>query len=181
MPLELEATPGAEDANAYATVEEAEAYAAYRIGGAAFVALTDDQKIQALVTAAREIDTLEADPGFIGDRTDDDQVLAWPRSGTDFDDDQLPTSLINANIELAISYAPAFAAGFSGDVLTNNASNGNIKSETVGPLSTEYFQAGAVSATALERLPAVVQRLLTGLVVQTSADSWGSATVQRGS
>lgn len=181
MPLELEATPGAEDANAYATVAEAEEYASYRVGGAAFLALTDEKQIQALVTAAGDIDTLETDPGFIGDRATDDQALAWPRTGTDYDDDELPSSLVKANIELAMSYAPAFASGSTTDVLATESGNGNIKREKVGPLETEYFAAGSGGATAFTRFPAVVQRLLYGLVLLPAESGWGSATVERGS
>jgi hypothetical protein len=182
VPLELEAEPGADDANAYATVEEAEAYAAYRVGSAAFLALTTDQKIQALVTATSDIDTLEADPGFVGDRASDDQALAWPRTGTDdYDDDELPRSLVNATIELAMSYAPAFATGSTIDPLATEAGNGNIKREKVGPLETEYFAAGETGATAFTRFPAVVQRLLFAIVRLPDTSSWGSATVSRGS
>lgn len=180
MPLELIATVGADDANAYATVEEADAHASYRVGGAAWVALTSDQKIQALVTAALDIDTLEDAPGFLGDRADDIQALAWPRTGTDYPDDELPASLVRANIELAISYAPAFAAGATIDVLNQNHADGNVKRKAIDVLETEWFAPRTTEATALDRFPDVVQRLLAGLVVILTP-SWGSAVVQRGS
>jgi len=181
MPLTLNADAGDAAANAYATVTEAETYASYRVGGAAFIALTADQKIQALVTAAGDIDTLEDDPGFIGDRTDDVQALAWPRTDTDFADDELPAPLVKANVELAMSYAPAFATGSTTDVLATSSGNGNIKREQVGPIETEYFEAGSTAATAFARFPAVVQRLLFALVIQPATSGWGSAVVSRGS
>lgn len=182
MPLELEATPGADDANAYVTVDDAEAYASYRVGSAAFLALTDDQKIQALVTATRDIDTLEDDPGFVGERASEDQALAWPRTGTDTAaSDELPRSLVNATIELAMSYAPAFESGSTLDVLNADTGNGNIKREKTGPLETEFFAAGSVSATAFARFPAVVQRLLSAVVLLPDTSTWGAATVSRGS
>jgi hypothetical protein len=181
MPLVLEATPGADDANAYATVAEADEYTSYRVGSAAWAALTADQKIQALVTAAGDIDTLENDPGFIGERTDDLQSMAWPRTGTDYADDGLPLTRVNATIELAMTYAPAFATGSTTDVLATESGNGNITREKVGPLETEYFAAGSGGATAFTRFPAVVQRLLFALVQLPADAGWGSATVTRGS
>lgn len=174
MPLELEATAGADDANAYATVEETDEYAAYRIGGAAFTALTPDQKIQALVTAATDIDSLEEDPGFIDDRTFEDQALAWPRG-----DEDLPANLVKAAMELAISYAPLFAAGATGDALSPDPNNGNIKRKKTDVLEKEYFAPTKATATSIERFPAMVQRLLSGLVLPRSTSSWGSATVTR--
>lgn len=176
MPLTLIATSGAADANAYATVAEATTYADYRVGGAAFIALTSDQKIQALVTATRDIDTLEDDPGFTGDRFFAVQALAWPR-----DEAALPRNLVRANIELAMSYAPAFAAGSTTDVLNADPGNGNIQEETVGPITTVYFAPGSTAATAFERFPAIVQRLLYSLVIHPASSSWGSAVVSRGS
>lgn len=176
MALELEATPGADDANAYATVDEAEEYANYRVGGAAFVALTEDQKIQALVTATRAIDTL-ADV-FIGDRASDDQKLEWPRTGTDFDDDELPETLVNATVELAMSYTPAFASGSTINVL--RAADGLVKRRKIDVMETEWFEARNTEATSIDRFPSEVQPFLAPLVV-TVEDQWGSATVERGS
>lgn len=174
MSIELVATPGASNADSYATVEEAQEYAAKRVGGAAFLALEDDEQAQALFTGTALIDTLEGDPGFIGSRTSSDQALAFPRDG----DTTLPPNLVKATIELAISYTPAFAAGYTGDPLSAASGNGNIQSETVGPLSTTYFepQGGA----SIESLPVPVQRFLSGLLV-SDAPAWGSAVVTRGS
>lgn len=179
MPLELIADPGAEDANAYADVEDADAYAEYRVGGAAFVALTEDQKIQALVTAARAIDTIGDD--FIGDRATSTQALEWPRTGTDYDDDELPDTLVRANIELAMSYVPAFAAGYTGDVLNPSRTDGMVKRKKIDVLETEWFAPRTTDATAIERFPDAVQQLLAPLVITETANDWGSATVERGS
>jgi hypothetical protein len=175
MALELVATAGADDANAYATVEEADAYAAYRFGGTAFTDLDADEKIQALVTAARDIDTLESDPGLIDDRYFTDQALAFPRGSAD-----LPAGIITANIELAISYAAAVASG-SADVLNADVGNANQKKVVVGPIEVEYFSAASSDASTLTRFPAFVQRLLVPFVVQPSTVTWGSAEVTRGS
>lgn len=175
MPLTLIATPGATNANSYATVDDADTLASYRVGGAAFVALTSDQKIQALVTATRAIDTLEAYPGFIGSRYLPTQALAWPRGAA-----TLPIALVNADIELAMTYATALTTSPVPDVLNATTGNGNIKVDQVGPISTEYFEATEPVANTLERFPAVVQALLYGLVLRV-IEGWGSALVTRGS
>lgn len=184
MPLTLDASVGGPASNSYATVAAACAVAAYRLGGAGFVALTSDQQIQALVTATSDIDSIEqVSPGFIGgfvgDRASDSQALAWPRSTFD----GLPPNLVNATIELAITYAPAIASG--ADVLNEDPNAGNIKLDKVDVLTTEYFAPRylapfATPASAIQRFPAMVQRLLLSLVVVASGN-WrtGSAVVTR--
>lgn len=190
--LTLNAAVGSPTANAYATVAAAILVASYQIGGADFVALTSDQQIQALVTAARDIDSIESvSPGFVGgflgDRATSTQSMAWPRTGTPFDSASLPATLVAANIELAITYAPQFADGGSGDVLNADPQAINIKREKTGPLETEYFAPQfiapqATAATAIQRFPTMVQRLLVPLVVVASS-FWraGSGVVTRGS
>jgi len=192
VPLTLDATVGGASSNSYATVDAAGEVAAYRIGGAAFVALTSDQQIQALVTATRDIDSIAGvSPGFVGgflgDRATDTQALAWPRAGTPFDPTTLPDDLVSATIELAISYAPLFQPGASTDPLNEDPNVGNIKVDKTDVLSTEYFAPRFIApyttqANAIQRFPAFVQRLLLSLVVVPSS-FWraGSATVTRSS
>lgn len=173
MPLVLDASVGGAASNSYSSVAAADLYATYRIGGAAFAALTSDQKIQALVTATRDIDSIGGAPyGFLGEPTIDTQALEWPRDV----EPGLPAVLVEATIELAMSYAPLFASGGSPFVDPTSA---NIKSETVGPISTEYFEPGD-GATSLDRFPAIVQRLLSSLI-RVTANVWGAASVTRGS
>jgi hypothetical protein len=182
MPLTLVATPGAANANAYADVATASAVAAYRVGGdaVAWLALTADQKIQTLVTASRDEDTLP----FKGARATSTQALEWPRTGTAYDATTIPPPLVSSTIELAFSYAPAFAAGATIDPLNLDTSDARIKRDKVGPLETEYFTPAGVpeqfgiEVTGLERFPAMVQRLLAPLVWLASP-VWGSGAVVR--
>lgn len=183
MPLQVPADPAAV---AYATVDAADAKAELRVGGLAWLALSDDQKDQALATGASDIDSLEEPSpgfvgGFIGDRATDTQTLAWPRSGTKYASDSWPQLLVDANIELAFTYAPAFAAPT--DVVNANPQAGNVKREKVGPLETEYFAATTESETSLKAFPTIVQRLLASLVRVAVAGQWlsGSGVVVRGS
>lgn len=196
MPLTLDATVGGANSNAYATVAAALTAAAYRIGpnAVAFIALTSDQQIQALVSGASDIDSLEsarvvgippiADGWlieFLGDRASSLQSMEWPRiNAGDFASNVLPANLVQANIELAFTYAPLFAAGTS-DPLNLDTSAARVKRKKVDVLETEFFAPGP-AAEALERFPAMVQRLLASLVSYTKiVGNWGSASVLRAS
>jgi hypothetical protein len=185
MPLTITTTVGGASANSYSDVATADAAALYRVGstGTAWTALTSDQKIQALVTATRDIDTLL----FKGDRASSTQALEWPRTGTDYAATVLPAPLVNATVELAFSYAPAFAVGATIDPLNPDTSAARIKEDTVGPITTVYFEPApapdvyGAEATGLERFPGIVQRLLAPLVWLAAVNVWGSAAVVRSS
>lgn len=178
MPIALDATVGGASANAYATVPAAETAASYRVGGnaAAWLALTPDQKIQTLVTATRDIDTVT----FAGARASSTQALEWPRTGTGYSSTLLPAPLVAATIELALSYARVFAPGATEtDVLT--PSTASVKREQVGSVEVEYFTPATPAVNALAHFPAIVQRLLWPLVRQATAAGWGSSRVVRSS
>lgn len=189
MPLTLVATAGAANANAYATVAAALTAASYRIGpnAVAFIALTADQQIQALVSAASDIDSLgdaRVDGWlieFLGDRASSIQSMEWPRINAGvFASDVLPPALVDANIELAFTYAPLFAAG-TADPLNIDTNAARVKRKKVDVLETEWFEPGP-TAEALERFPAMVQRLLSSLLgYRLITGQWGSTAVARGS
>lgn len=167
------------EATAYADIDTADLRAERREYAArtAWAALTDDQKDGALETASRRLDTLDWD----GTRASDEQLLEWPRTGTDYSDDAWPTRLVDATMALAFSYAPAFAENGAGDVLNDDAGNGNIKREKVGGIETEYFTAQSGDALDVATLPAEVQRLVAPLLRSTATSNYGSAVVTRGS
>lgn len=178
MPLALDASVGGAASNSYATVAAAESAATFRAGGnaTAWVALTPDQKVMSLVTATRDIDTVR----FKGGRASTTQALEWPRTGTQYASNILPKPLVDATIELAFSYAPAFAAGASVDPLNADDSAARIKREQVGEVEVEYFTPPSAPGEQLARLPAIVQRLLAPLVWVASG-GWGRSTVARAS
>jgi hypothetical protein len=76
MALILIATPGASDANAYATVAEADAYHEAHLYATAWTGATTQQKEIALVMATRWLD---AKCRWRGTATSDTQALGWPR------------------------------------------------------------------------------------------------------
>ena len=75
------------------------------------------------------LDWLELQP-FIGEKTDPDQALEWPRDG----DTVVPDKIVQAQLEAALVY-------MKGGDLT--ASIGKMVTEkTVGPLTTKYAEGG---------------------------------------
>jgi len=185
VPLTLDNDPGSATANAYADVAAADLAAQYRVGvvGTNWLALTSDQKIQALVTGAQDIDSLgeTREDGYLidfeGDKTSEDQALEFPRDG----ETEVPVNIVKSNIELAFSYSSAFEVGATVDVLSPDPTAARVKRKKIDVLETEYFEPGA-SGTALERLPGIVQRWLQPFLTYTLiAGQWGSATVTRGS
>lgn len=75
-PPTLIATPGAADANAYATVAEADTYHSTLTFTAAWDGADADTKSAALQHATRVLDELV---DWRGERATDDQALRWPR------------------------------------------------------------------------------------------------------
>ena len=107
--------------------------------------------------------------------------MEWPRiNAGDFGSNELPADLVAANIELAFTYAPLFAAG-TADPLNIDTSAARVKRKKVDVLETEWFEPGP-TAEALERFPAMVQRLLSSLLeYRLITGQWGSTAVLRGS
>lgn len=177
MAIELRAAVGAPDANAYATVVEADTALEARVGAAAWADLDPEQKMQALITATAALDALQ----FIGARATATQALEWPRVGTSYGAAELPRRLVQATIEYAFTFLPALTAGaVATDPLVTTPSN--VKEKTVGPITTVFFEPSAAPATALERLPDPVHRLIAPLVrAATPAATWGTGTAVRAS
>lgn len=169
------------EATTYATVTQADAEAELRRGAVldAWSELDDDDKLAALISATRDVDTLD----WIGDRASAEQELEWPRTDTDYSTDAWPRNLVRAVIELAFSYAPTFSADEPTDPLAPDPANGNIKKETIGPISTEFFAptSTAEARTTIERFPAIVQNLLRPLIRAVSTSQWGQGRVVRAS
>lgn len=101
----LIATAGAETANSYCTVAEAEAYHDTHLYATAWTAADEDQQIAALIWATRLLDEQVDWFGYVESLT---QALRWPRAGVlDREGRQyvssttIPTFLKRATAELA--------------------------------------------------------------------------------
>lgn len=98
------ATPGADDANSYATLIEADEYHATRLHNAAWTNADDTIKEASLIWAAR---TLDANFIWEGVKATDAQAMQWPRynvadyNGYAIPSDEVPISVKWAQSELA--------------------------------------------------------------------------------
>lgn len=103
--LTLIATPGASNANSYATVAEGDAYHEAHLYASAWTDADAATKAIALVMAARLLDSMYEWDQY---RTSSEQALEWPRAGLlarnlleYVDDWEIPPDLKNANAEFA--------------------------------------------------------------------------------
>lgn len=181
MPLTLEATPGADDANSFVTHEEADEYLSFRLNASAWPTGGTDTAKKALVEATREISAME----FKGDRTDAVQALSWPRNycpnpdypksesglaSTDmalvvtyYENDIIPTRVKEATIELALEFLKAGTT----DLAAQDPQQNVIRKRT-DVLETE-FSDPVNRAIGLARYPRVVNRLAPLLLESTAA------------
>lgn len=167
---------GAATSNSYPSLDEAAQYADSRAGAdaLAFLALTIDDRARRLITATRAVDAIAYTgvvgygAGFLGTRASATQALEWPRTGTAYDATVIPLRLKQAVIELALG----------GDALTTMASvlRNDIAEDTVGPITTKYFDRAKTMPSPLERFPAIVWGMLSPLIRQT-VPGWGTTAV----
>ena len=179
MAVSITATVGSATANSYVTLAAAEAALEGRLNASLWDAASTDTKNRALVEAQKELQTLP----WKGSRTDDVQVLAWPRqyvenpdasnnadigeSGVaEYADDSIPDRVADAQIELAFQFVKAGTT----DLAVPSSTEG-IKRKKVDVLETEYFD-GARASRGIARYPRIVKLLaplldasLTGLTV----------------
>ena len=144
--MALDATLGGSAANSYATVAEADAYAANTSWAATWAALLQPDKETALISATKWLETLtyggtRCDPST--DAPPEPQALKWPRSGITCDGitstcSSIPKNLKDAEIELAyqLSQNPTAVIPAPGG---GGASTGTyVSKEKLGDLEINY-------------------------------------------
>lgn len=155
MTLEIETGTASATAEAYISVTDADAYFAAR-GITIWAPITTAEKEQAI---RRGCDYLSQTyrGRWLGSRINGTQALDWPRTGVSRIDyaalyaiDSVPSEVRNANAEAALRAA-------AGELIEDLAPQ--VKSESVGPLSTEYFQGGSRT----KKYP-VIEKLLSPLL-----------------
>lgn len=100
MPLIVETGNIVANANAYCTLDEAEAYFETRLHKSAWDNASDDDKEAAILWATR---LLDENVRWYGAPVSNNQPLAWPRSGVSgIDSDEIPTFLKQATAEFAM-------------------------------------------------------------------------------
>lgn len=152
---------GKADANSYISEADADQYVENHSGDADWLAGAQADKEKALRLATQYIDN-EYRGCFKGVRANEDQALAWPRSGaTDEDDrpiesDVLPQVLLDATTEMAL-------VSFGGtELMPSDSSFGTIKKERneVGPIEEEIEYMGGKDPFVYYR---IVEDLLEGI------------------
>ena len=153
----LIATPGAANANSYATVAEADTYHDAHLYGSTWTALTSDQKTVALIMATRMLDSLYT---WAGLAANEDQALLWPRSGVM---DHLNISLIESTVvpqklkEATAEQARLLAV--SDLTATNSVQAQGINRIKAGPVELG-FESGVAVSYGAQVVPNSVQALL---------------------
>jgi hypothetical protein len=154
LAVTIVATVGSASANSYVTLAEADTYMESRLNSTTWDDATTDNQNRALVEATREL----TNRVWKGYRVDSTQALSWPRqwavdpdSPTQdyYDTDTVPQRVKDATCELAFQF---ILAGTT-DVAALESTAG-IRSETVGPISTEYEP--FLKAQGLSRYPRVM-------------------------
>jgi len=122
MTLTIDATIGGVNSNSYITVARATEIAQYDMFESLDWSFVDgDDKIRALVSATRELDTLP----WVGLRATTTQALAWPRTdavinGREVSDDEIPQEIQQATYDLAVVLLREAEAG------ADAATSGNL-------------------------------------------------------
>lgn len=87
--------------NSYISVANADAYFADRLYASEWIGATSGDKEKSLLMSRRVIDRQV----FVGSRTSDDQLLAWPRAGvSDISSATVPQAILDAQCELALAF-----------------------------------------------------------------------------
>lgn len=164
MPAAIDATPGGAAANAYLTVEDADAYLAGRVDASAWTAADADTRIRAVISATRRLDQER----YQGGRYTAEQALEWPRWGVVAEGaarfQAIPQKIKTATAELALALLAApgslDASGLEG-----------FEEVKVGPLAVTPSKAAKPGA-----LPEAVAREIRPLL----ANLGGSVRLVRG-
>lgn len=147
-------TVGSASANTYATLSEFTTYCERRLSVDAFDAAEPDEKVRALLMAARRLDQEQ----WLGSRASTTQALAWPRSGAPKRDadswstyyltTEIPQAIKDAQCELALSLLDGFDDGEEDAIDSFSADGVSVKFRRDKP-------AGG--------LPVAVSQLISGL------------------
>jgi len=157
--MALDATVGGEHANSYGTVAEADAYFQDRAYSSTWQNATNKPNL--LVTATSLLDWYM---DWLGVRATTTQALDWPRSevmveGVTLPSDILPTALVTATYELALTTATSD--------LTENWDLAGIKKTKVGTLEVEVD--GSSYNPVPKPLPDRIYKILKELITNTGS------------
>ncbi len=153
--MALDTTVGGASADSYCTLEEANAYHLARAFNSEWTAANDAAKEQALKWATRQMDVLFR---FVGTKAEKAQARAWPRldawdaDGFQFEDDEIPSRLKDAQAEFAFQLLKEDWSQGLGSVVDEGVKVGSLQTSKERhrpvPSSVEQLLAGLVSSSA---------------------------------
>lgn len=158
------ATPGAADANSYATLAEAITYFDSHLYGTAWAAASQANREKALIMATRLLDAWFV---WTGGASTSTQALGWPRTGMEsrngyaIGDTIIPQELKNAQAEFANGL---IAANLSE---TNDVAAQGITEIKAGPVAVKFKEA-------------IARRVVPEVVSELIPPSWYEGGVDEG-
>lgn len=170
MPLTVEDGTLVAGADSYVSLDDADAWWAANGAPVAWTGLPTGAKEGRLRAAARYLQDGQRLP-FTGSPHAWDQALVWPRVGAlnfgiPVPSDAIPPAVIDAQLWLTVyGYAAGVIAGTPGTAATN----GNLRSQQLGPIARSFFSPKEMAegqAAATNSAPADVVGLLFGLLDQ---------------
>lgn len=137
---------GAANANSYVTVAEADTYFGDSFGKDLWAPADTATKESLVITASRTLDLYIA---WVGEQATDTQSMEWPRSGTSYEEDEIPSRVKYAVYELAYYMLENNGISFGGQT---------VDSVKVGPIAVD-FTARSTDAG----IPSFIESMLGGL------------------
>jgi hypothetical protein len=165
MALVLIATPGASNANSFATLAQFQTYMESRLYGDAWEDYDDDVVLKALITATRLIAEYFNRVGWQGFVVSSTQALPMPRSGMLYPNGWpipssiIPQQLVDATSELAFRLIEA------GAMPDDPSETAGLKSLLAGPVKLEFTED---SGTVTVELPERIMNMIAFLGVNSS-------------
>lgn len=172
--MALIATPGAEDADALVTFERVADYATAK--GLSF-APNEDLGAPSIRRATTWLCTAWTWKGYRANGRS--QALAWPRTGVeDAEGETVDPTTIPTEIEDACCEAAIYEYNNDGGLAPVVVLAERIKSESIGPIRTEYV-VGQQSAEASRPILTIVGDMVSGLVAGANANPIIGTAVRR--
>lgn len=174
--MPLVATPGAANANSYATIAEIEAYIAEQVEQGTWPSLTTPQKEGVAIMATRLLDAMpQAWTGSPAEATAAVQALRWPRDGMFNRNGQLISSaVIPADLKIAQAEFAKQLAVDASRLEDNDIEKLGITSIGVGSISLAFAQKDKTGLLVPENAQAelAVQNFVPDLVRALLVPSW---------
>lgn len=158
MALIVEDGTGKADAQSLCSVADADSYWLAR-GGVDWAGLSDADKEVALVKASDYIRN-QSRYRWVGGKLTYAQRMPWPRTGAaERDGTSVPETVVPWQVVEATAYLANKVGVGAEDLQPDLARGGGVKSESVGPISTSYFD-GAKAETTIQFVDGVLAPLV---------------------